>query len=165
MLVLKKLASLFVTIATETEPEDFSELSKTLQKWKEQTLNPLPDKPEKIKLLKIAYSILESFTKESLLTISQIMDSLQTPHSDQKPIQTPQPSKKTPQKSAKKSNSNEASIEIDDEDFLLMPVNNVEAGSIVLHKKHDEEGLNSMKINLSQATASLGITSKKPIDH
>lgn len=69
-LILKKLASLFVTIATGNEPENFSAMIKVLQKWHEDQLTPIPKQQEKIHLLNIAFKIVESFKFESIITLA-----------------------------------------------------------------------------------------------
>ena len=70
-LILKKIASFFVTIATENEPENNTELLDTLQKWHDNRLADAPKETELNFLLELAYKAMESLkTPENLLSMS-----------------------------------------------------------------------------------------------
>merc|ERR1712003_396888 len=59
-LILKKIASFFVTVATENEPENNAELIDTLQKWHDNRLADAPKEAELNFLLELAYKAMES---------------------------------------------------------------------------------------------------------
>ncbi len=54
-LILKKIASFFVTLATGREPENQAELVESLQDWHDNHLAEMPTNKELITLMKIAY--------------------------------------------------------------------------------------------------------------
>ena len=76
-LILKKIASFFVTVATENEPENNAELIDTLQKWHDNRLADAPKEAELNFLLELAYKAMESLkTPDNLLSVSKIVNEL-----------------------------------------------------------------------------------------
>ena len=79
-LILKKIATYFVLVATGVEMESFSEMLTALKKWKAKSLVPAPESKEQALLLDIALTIVKSLTGSKLMTLAAIIDLLAPEH-------------------------------------------------------------------------------------
>ena len=78
VLLLKKVAALFVTLATNKEPEEKEELFKVCQDWHDDQLVNVPRDEELKLLLDLAYKIVNTFRDRSdLIQISTIVNEIQ----------------------------------------------------------------------------------------
>lgn len=75
VLILKKIASFFVTVATGQEPENQSELVRCVQNWHDKTMLDMPRNKELISLLNLAYRIVQSLNGD-LMPLSTICNTL-----------------------------------------------------------------------------------------
>jgi hypothetical protein len=78
-LIVKKIASFFVTLATGKEPENQGELVKCLQSWHDKTMYNMPKNKELGVLMAVAYKAVQSLHGE-LIPLSQIANMLMQEH-------------------------------------------------------------------------------------